>query len=176
MKPDAFEALDHQAADAFASGRMLGAKVTLAGESLPQVASKNLYIFLNNLDVSTAGSTRSRNLSCLILGAHSPVPRPRMTTSVCSTRQVVRPDAPLPLLTRARRRGPPLLVRRPALLASPLWKEEVELLPHLGESSNERSSASLRDAGWDWMGKPVWLLSKAADMDEAYAFELRALF
>ena len=55
--------------------------------------------------------------------------------------------------------------------SEPLWEEEVELLPHRGKRSNERSSASLRYAAWERTRKPVRLLSKTADVDEAYAFE-----
>jgi len=77
------------------------------------------------------------------------------------------PDAPL-----RPRSGTTSVIRWAALLSSePLTEEEVELLPHRGKRSNERSSASLRYAAWERTRKPVRLLSKTADVDEAYAFE-----
>jgi hypothetical protein len=54
-------------------------------------------------------------------------------------------------------------------------KEEVELLPHSGKGSHECSPTSFRYSARQWLGKPVRLLSEAADVNEAHAFEFRAL-
>jgi hypothetical protein len=56
VRLDAFEAICRQAADAFDHGRILAARITLASESFPGVASDKLYIYLKNLDVSAAWS------------------------------------------------------------------------------------------------------------------------
>ena len=54
-------------------------------------------------------------------------------------------------------------------------KEEVELFSYLGESSDERLPASFRYSTGKRLSKPVRLLSEAANVDEAHAFELGTL-
>ena len=70
------------------------------------------------------------------------------------------------------RAGTAIVVRWAALFSpESLREKKVKLLPHLGKGGNEGSSASLRYAGGEWTRKPVRLLSEAADVDEAHAFE-----
>jgi len=54
-------------------------------------------------------------------------------------------------------------------------EEEVELFSHLGEGSDEGSPTSIRYSAGKRLSKPVRLLSEAANVDEAHAFELGTL-
>src|SRR6185437_11184436 len=82
-----------------------------------------------------------------------------------------RPEAPLhtrPGTTVVRRWAGPLCVEASR-------EEEVELFSHLGEGSDEGSPTSIRYSAGKRLSKPVRLLSEAANVDEAHAFELGTL-
>jgi hypothetical protein len=100
-----------------------------------------------------------------------PPGRPELSTLTRQCR--IPPSARAPLQPRA---GTTVVSRWGAALRAEAWmEEEVELFSYLGEGTDECSPTSFRYSTGQRLSKPVRLLSEAADMDEAHAFEFGTL-